>query len=63
MHPLLILIPVSCVLAVGLVGSKRGIGFWWAVALAILLTPIGGFIAAILSGAPRKQRRRADVRV
>lgn len=40
-------------LSVGLVGTTRRIGFWWAVLLSILLTPIGGLLVAILSGQRR----------
>lgn len=51
-------LPVLTVLALGLLGRTRRLGFWWTVALSIVLTPIGGFIAAQLSG-PRERARRA----
>lgn len=44
------LLPALTVLAVGLVGGTRRIGFRWAVVLSVLLTPIGGFIVALVSG-------------
>lgn len=53
---LVILIPVLLVLAVGLVGSTRRLGFWWTLALAVVLTPVGGFLVAVLSGARRPKR-------
>lgn len=57
--PLLIIaLPILTVLAVGMVGSTRRLGFWLTVLLSIVLTPIGGFLAALLSGArPRKSKR------
>lgn len=47
------ILPVVLVLVVGALGSTRRIGFWAALILAILLTPIGGGIVALLSG-PRR---------
>jgi hypothetical protein len=52
-------LPVLTVLALGLLGTTRRLGFWGTVALSILLTPIGGFIAAQVSG-PRRRRRRTN---
>jgi hypothetical protein len=46
-------LPVFTVLAVGVLGTTRRIGFWLALILAIVLTPVGGFIAAVLSGPKR----------
>ena len=46
-------LPLLLFIAVGLVGSTRRLGFWWTIALSIVLTPIGGFIVAVLSGARR----------
>ncbi|MCY1013665.1 hypothetical protein OV079_50685 [Nannocystis pusilla] len=51
-------LPVVTLLALGLLGTTRRLGFWLTVLLSIVLTPIGGFIAALLSG-PRKAKRRA----
>lgn len=51
-------LPVVTVIAVGMLGSTRRIGFWLALILAIVLTPVGGFIAAMISG-PKKPRRKA----
>jgi len=53
-------LPLVTVLAVGLLGSARRIGFWVALILAIVLTPVGGFIVAILSGprGPQPPRER-----
>lgn len=58
--PLLIIaLPVLLVVAVGLVGSTRRLGFWLTVVLSIVLTPIGGFLAAFLSG-PRRRKRQQE---
>lgn len=51
-------LPVVTLLALGLLGTTRRLGFWGTVLLSIVLTPIGGFIATLLSG-PRKANRRA----
>ncbi|MCA9684032.1 MAG: hypothetical protein KC431_27730 [Myxococcales bacterium] len=53
---LAILFSVLSIIAVGLVGSTRRLGFWLSLLLAIVLTPIGGFIAAVISG-PRRHRK------
>jgi hypothetical protein len=47
------LLPVLLVLFIGLLGSTRRIGFWLAIILSVVLTPIGGFVVALLSGAKR----------
>lgn len=52
-----IALPALTILAVGLAGSTRRIGFWWAVVSSLLLTPVGGIILVILSG-PRPIKRR-----
>ncbi|MDC0667990.1 hypothetical protein [Nannocystis radixulma] len=52
-----ICLPILLVLAIGLLGSTRRIGFWGAVVLSLLLTPIGGLLAALLSG-QRQVRKR-----
>ena len=54
---LVYLLPVLTVLAVGLLGTTRRIGFWLAIIFSVVLTPIGGFILALLSG-PRRPKRR-----
>jgi VIT1/CCC1 family predicted Fe2+/Mn2+ transporter len=50
-------LPVITVVAVGALGSTRRLGFWLTLILAVLLTPIGGAIAAIISG-PRRRKRQ-----
>lgn len=61
----LLALPVLLVVAVGFVGSTRRLGFWGAAILSVLLTPIGGMIVALLSGArrvgqrPRERKRLA----
>ena len=52
------ILPVVTVIAVALLGSTRRIGFWLALILAIVLTPVGGFIAALISGPKRIKRPR-----
>jgi hypothetical protein len=42
-------LPVATVLAVGLLGSTRRIGFWGAVLFSLLLTPVGGLIVTLIS--------------
>lgn len=44
---------ILSVLAVGLLGTTRRIGFWGAVFFSVVLTPIGGFFVAVLSGERR----------
>ena len=49
-------LPVATVLAVGLLGSTRRLGFWLAIIASIALTPIGGLVIALISG-PKSRRR------
>lgn len=51
-------LPVLTVLAVAMVGSTRRLGFWLTLALSIVLTPIGGFVAAVLSGHRKPKRKK-----
>lgn len=53
-------LPVVTVFAIGLVGSTRRLGFWATIVLSIVLTPIGGFIAALISGRRRPKKRKAQ---
>jgi len=55
-------LPILTVLAVGLLGSTRRIGFWLAILLSIVLTPIGGFLIALISGRKRRKRKTVLVR-
>jgi phosphate/sulfate permease len=55
----LIGLPVLTILAVGLMGRTRRIGAWGAILISLVLTPVGGFIAAIFSGAKRPAWRKA----
>ena len=48
-----LVLPIVTVLAVGLLGSTRRIGFWVAILLAVVLTPVGGFLVALISGPKR----------
>lgn len=50
-------LPVLTLLALGMLGSTRRLGFWPTLLLSILLTPIGGFIATMISG-QRKPRSK-----
>lgn len=43
-------IPILLVITIGLLGRTRRIGFWGAFFLSIVLTPIGGFLVALISG-------------
>jgi hypothetical protein len=54
-------LPILTLIAVGLVGSTRRIRWWGAILVSIVLTPLGGLIAAILSG-PKRQNRRPTPR-
>ncbi len=47
-------LPVVTVLALGLLGRTRRLGFWPTILASIVLTPIGGFVLALLSG-PRRR--------
>jgi len=51
---LVLLLPILTLLAVALVGSTRRIGFWGAILFSLLLTPIGGFVVALISGPKRR---------
>lgn len=52
-------LPILLVLMVALVGSSRRLGFWLTLVAAVALTPVGGFILALISGPKhRKPRRR-----
>jgi len=42
---------------VGLLGTTRRIGFWWAVLASWLLTPIGGVLLVLFSGKKNHRRR------
>ncbi len=48
-----VLLPVSLVLAVGLLGRIRRLGFWGTILVSVLFTPIAGFLVALISG-PKK---------
>lgn len=50
------LLPVVTVLAVGLLGSTRRLGFWPSIVASLLVTPIGGLIIALVSGPKRPKR-------
>jgi len=52
------LLPILTVLAVGLLGGTRRIGFWLAIIASVLLTPVGGFIIALISGPKHRKRRK-----
>ncbi|WP_437618225.1 hypothetical protein [Sorangium sp. So ce1151] len=61
--PLIVIgLPVLTVIAVGLLGSTRRIRWWGAILVSLVLTPVGGVIAALLSG-PRRQKRKAPPRL
>jgi uncharacterized membrane protein YvlD (DUF360 family) len=53
----IVILPILTVIAVALLGSTRRIGFWFALFLAIVLTPVGGLIAALISGPKRSTLR------
>ncbi len=53
-------LPIFTILAVAVLGTTRRIGFWPALILSIVLTPVGGFIAAVLSGPRRHKRVREE---
>ncbi|MEM9459461.1 MAG: hypothetical protein AAGF11_35105 [Myxococcota bacterium] len=59
LKPLFIyVLPLLLVLAVALVGGTRRLGFWLTLVLSIVLTPIGGFLAAMISGSKQRKPRR-----
>jgi hypothetical protein len=43
-------LPIIIFAAMGLLGSTRRSGFWPTLILSVLITPVGGFIVAWLSG-------------
>ncbi len=43
-------IPALLVITIGLLGRTRRIGFWGAFIFSIILTPVGGFLVALVSG-------------
>jgi len=49
------LLPVATVLAVGLLGSTRRLGFWGAVLFSLLLTPLGGLVVTLISSPKRDE--------
>lgn len=58
----IVILPILTVLTVGLLGSTRRIGFWFALILSVVLTPVGGLIVTLMSGpkhtALRARRKR-----
>ena len=57
--PLFILVlPVLTVAAVGLLGRTRRIGFWGAILISVLLTPLVGFIVTMWSGPKRRDKAK-----
>lgn len=57
-------LPVVTLLAVAMLGTTRRLGFRWTLLASILLTPIGGFALALLSGPSKRKpssRPRATV--
>ena len=56
MEPFILIgLPAALVIVVALAGSTRRLGFWATLVLSILLTPLGGFIIALISG-PRQRK-------
>jgi UPF0716 family protein affecting phage T7 exclusion len=55
---LIFVLPALTVLLVGMLGSTRRIGFWPALLLAILLTPVCGFVVTLFSGPKTLKPRR-----
>jgi hypothetical protein len=57
----IIVLPLAALLTAGLIGSTRRSGFWLTLVLSVLVTPVGGFLVAWLSGprtfTPRRPRR------
>jgi len=53
-------LPVITLIVVCLLGRTRRIGFWGALAVSLLLTPVGGFIAALVSGPKRYPASQKD---
>lgn len=46
----LIGLPVLTIIAAGMVGRTRKLGFWLTVLISVFLTPIVGFAVAVISG-------------
>ena len=56
---LIFVLPAVTILLVGMLGSTRRIGFWPALLLSVLLTPVCGFVVTLFSGPKSfKPRRR-----
>lgn len=60
-------LPVLLVFVIGLMGRTRRIGFWGAFILSIVLTPVGGFLVTLFSGAkpiesPKTRKKSAIAR-
>ncbi len=51
-------LPALIVLATALVGSTRRLGFWLTLLLSLVITPVGGFVVALLSGPRRRKPKR-----
>jgi UPF0716 family protein affecting phage T7 exclusion len=51
----IVVLPLTVLVMMGLIGSTRRTGFWLTLILSVLLTPVGGFLVAWLSG-PRRYR-------
>ena len=49
----IVVLPILTVLAVGALGRTCRIGFWPALLISIVLTPVAGTIAALVSGRKR----------
>lgn len=60
MSALAIAFPALTILAVGLLGSTRRLGFWLSLLAAVVLTPIGGTVVALISGPRRHKARRVS---
>lgn len=52
----LYLLPPVTLLALGLLGRTRRLGFWPTVLLSFVLSPVFGLLVAVASG-PRRPRR------
>jgi hypothetical protein len=46
----IIVLPLAVLITLGLIGSTRRSGFWLTLVLGVILTPVGGFVVAWLSG-------------
>lgn len=54
----IVVLPLIVLATMGLIGSTRRAGFWLTVILSALITPVGGFLVAWLSGPRRHQPPR-----